>query len=135
MQFEKGTKGLYHYFRELYPAPIKLSDTLPALLEKKYLKTIYCCHECQGTLDRTGNGKELSVLYLDLQDVYFYPGCCRPALDTKTFAGITCCIIDILYPFVPWNGLYIFCNSFPPLPDFFHSFSIVHIFTPVHQTE
>jgi hypothetical protein len=64
---KKSTKGLYHYFRELYPAPIKLSDTLPALLEKKYLKTIYYCHECQGTLEWDGDGKGLTVLDLDFK--------------------------------------------------------------------
>jgi hypothetical protein len=27
-------------------------DIIPALLEKKYLKTIYSCHECAGNLDK-----------------------------------------------------------------------------------
>jgi 5-methylcytosine-specific restriction endonuclease McrA len=63
---KKKTKGLYHFFRELYPEARRLSDTLPALLEKKYLKTIYYCHSCKGTLDWDCGGRELSVLDLDL---------------------------------------------------------------------
>jgi len=35
-------------------------------IHKKYLKTIYYCHECRGTLDWEGNGDGLSVLDLDL---------------------------------------------------------------------
>ena len=62
----KWTKGLYHFFRELHPEAKSLSDTLPALLEKKYLKTIYYCHLCKGTLDWDGAGKPLTVLDLDL---------------------------------------------------------------------
>lgn len=62
---KKHTKGLYHFYRELFPDAKKLSDTLPALLEKKYLKTIYYCHECKGTLELEG-GKGFGVLDLDL---------------------------------------------------------------------
>jgi len=68
-------------------------------------------------------------------NVCFYSWRSRPTLDTKTLAGITGSIVDVLHTFIPWDGLYIFCNSFPPLPDFFYSFSIVHIFTPVHPKE
>jgi hypothetical protein len=60
----KGTKGLYHFYAELYPDVKKLSDQLPPLLEKKYLKTIYCCHLCQGTLESEPEG--ISVMDLDL---------------------------------------------------------------------
>lgn len=63
---KKGTKGLYRFYREMNPDAKKLSDLLPPLLEKKYLKTIYHCHECKGTLDWDGAGKKLSVLDLDL---------------------------------------------------------------------
>ena len=62
---KKSTKGLYHFFRELFPEAKRLSDILPPLLEKKYLKTIYHCHECKGTIDQEG-GKGFSVLDLDL---------------------------------------------------------------------
>ena len=66
---KKRTKGLYHFFRELHPEARSLSDILPALLEKKYLKTIYYCHLCNGTLDWAGDGKGLSVLDLDFEIV------------------------------------------------------------------
>ena len=62
----KGTKGLYHFYKELYPDAKPFSDILPPLLEKKYLKTIYYCHQCRGSLDWDGDGKPLSVLDLDL---------------------------------------------------------------------
>ena len=48
------------------PATVKC-DYVPALLEKKYLKTIYNCHLCAGTLDGgdiDGDG-ELTVLDID----------------------------------------------------------------------
>jgi len=63
---KKSTKGLYRFYRERHPEAKRLSDILPALLEKKYLKTIYFCHLCKGTLEATGNGSGLSVLDLDL---------------------------------------------------------------------
>jgi ribosomal protein S14 len=62
----KGTTGLYRFMNELYPDARSLSDILPPLLEKKYLKTIYYCHQCKGSLDWDGGGKPLSVLDLDL---------------------------------------------------------------------
>jgi 5-methylcytosine-specific restriction endonuclease McrA len=61
---KKSTKGLYHFYRELYPKVKNLSDQLPALLEKKYLKTIYYCHLCKGTLESAPEG--ISVMDLDL---------------------------------------------------------------------
>jgi hypothetical protein len=45
----------------------KFYDLEPPLLEKKYLKTIYNCHLCAGTLDAgdiDGDG-ELTVLDID----------------------------------------------------------------------
>ena len=63
----KNDRPLYTYYRErLSPEP-KYFDLLPPLLEKKYLKTIYHCHECAGTLDHTdldGDG-QMTVLDLD----------------------------------------------------------------------
>lgn len=62
----KHTKGLYTFFHELYPAE-KMSDIVPPLLEKKYLKLMYCCHQCAGTLeqgDLNGDGV-LNVLDID----------------------------------------------------------------------
>lgn len=63
---KKGIKGLYEFMHELHPN-CKKSDAVPTLLEKKYLKLIYCCHECAGTLDSgdlNGDG-ELNVFDLD----------------------------------------------------------------------
>lgn len=47
----KHQKGLYTYWSQKYPDNKKFYDYLPLLLEKKYLKTIYRCHQCAGTLD------------------------------------------------------------------------------------
>jgi len=48
---EKLQKGLYTYWCEKHRDKPKPFDYIPVLLEKKYLKTIYKCHECAGTLD------------------------------------------------------------------------------------
>jgi hypothetical protein len=63
----KSAKGLYQFFKEKYPEERKFYDLIPPLLEKKYLKTIYTCHTCAGTLDKgdiDGDG-ELTVLDID----------------------------------------------------------------------
>jgi hypothetical protein len=63
----KGTMGLYSFYRKKLLNEPKYFDYLPALLEKKYLKTIYQCHECAGTLDNInldGDG-EMTVLDID----------------------------------------------------------------------
>jgi len=62
----KGQKGLYRYMKELHPDAKPFSDILPPLLEKKYLKTIWWCHTCNGSLDWDGGGKSLDVFDLDL---------------------------------------------------------------------
>jgi hypothetical protein len=64
---KKRRKGLYHFYQELFPQERKFFDKIPALVEKKYLKTIFYCHQCNGTLDddvlnRVG---EITVLDLD----------------------------------------------------------------------
>jgi hypothetical protein len=65
---KKSTKGLYTFFAEISGNPDgDFFDFIPALLEKKYLKTIHFCHECAGTLtagDLDGDGA-LTVLDLD----------------------------------------------------------------------
>jgi len=48
---KKGTKGLYEFYAELHPGDKLFFDRLPRILEGKYLKTIFKCHECAGTLD------------------------------------------------------------------------------------
>ncbi|ADK83367.1 HNH endonuclease [Sediminispirochaeta smaragdinae] len=62
---KKGTKGLYRFMKELHPDVKPFSDCVPPLLEKKYLKTIWYCHQCKGTLDWDGGGKKLEVFDLD----------------------------------------------------------------------
>ncbi|MBN2662812.1 MAG: HNH endonuclease [Bacteroidales bacterium] len=64
---KKGTKGLYHLYHELYPDK-KKSDLLPILLEKKYLKLMYNCHKCAGTLDSCdlNNDGFIDVLDIDV---------------------------------------------------------------------
>ena len=63
----KGTKGLYEFYRAKYPNEKKFYDLIPPLLEKKYLKTIYNCHECAQTLDKgdIDSDGEISVLDID----------------------------------------------------------------------
>lgn len=63
----KGASGLYGFYRRKNPSDKKFYDLIPPLLEKKYLKTIYNCHECANTLgagDIDGDGK-LTVLDID----------------------------------------------------------------------
>ncbi|MDD5066669.1 MAG: hypothetical protein PHF84_06440 [bacterium] len=55
----KSTKGLYTFYQSQHPEEKKFYDIIPVLLEKKYLKTIYNCHECAETLDKVDlNGDE-----------------------------------------------------------------------------
>jgi len=62
----KGDKGLYEFFKDRYPSERKFYDIIPPLVEKKYLKTIFSCHECAGTLDSGPMaGDEISVLDID----------------------------------------------------------------------
>jgi hypothetical protein len=48
----KGLKGLYEFYKDKYPDDNKFYDHIPALAEKQYLRTMYCCHGCAGTLDK-----------------------------------------------------------------------------------
>ena len=63
----KMASGLYEFYRKTHPEEKKYYDLIPSLLEKKYLKTIYKCHECASTLDGgdiDGDG-EITVLDID----------------------------------------------------------------------
>jgi hypothetical protein len=64
---KKRTYGLYSFYKELYPNDRKFYDRIPSLLEKKYLKTIFYCHECSNTLDSfdINLDGEISVLDID----------------------------------------------------------------------
>ena len=58
--------GLYTFFNKLN-GTVHNSDLVPPLLEKKYLKLMWCCHKCAGTLDKgdlNGDGR-LDVLDID----------------------------------------------------------------------
>jgi hypothetical protein len=63
----KGTSGLYEFYRERLAGDPKFYDHIPPLVEKKYLKTIFSCHECAGTLDSSGPGRHgaISVAAID----------------------------------------------------------------------
>jgi hypothetical protein len=63
---KKGTKGLYQFYKILLPDEKKFFDFLPPLLEKKYLKTMYFCHQCAGTLDSTDLDGDGSMTVLDI---------------------------------------------------------------------
>ena len=63
----KGTMGLYAFFRSRMPENKKFYDFLPALVEKKYLKTAYDCLACANCLDAgdlDGDG-QMTVLDID----------------------------------------------------------------------
>ncbi len=62
----KHDMGLYTFFNKLN-GTVHNSDLVPPLLEKKYLKLMWCCHNCAGTLDKgdlNGDGR-LDVLDID----------------------------------------------------------------------
>lgn len=62
----KGDTGLYTFFNKLNGS-VNDPDLVPPLLEKKYLKLMWCCHKCAGTLDKgdlNGDGR-LDVLDID----------------------------------------------------------------------
>ncbi len=61
----KKDGGLYGFYRRRFPEERKYFDIIPPLVEKKYLKTIYRCHECAGTLDSVDADGEMSVLDVD----------------------------------------------------------------------
>ncbi len=63
----KGAKGLYHFYRDKLPEGSRFYDLVPPLVEKKYLKTIFHCHECAGTLDTGKENGKLGALDLDFE--------------------------------------------------------------------
>lgn len=52
----KSDMGLYRFFRSKFPEDRHFYDRIPALVEKKYLKTVRECHGCAGTLHREKPG-------------------------------------------------------------------------------
>lgn len=65
----KGTVGLYEFFEKKYPDEKKFYDFIPPLLEKKYLKTIYNCHECTETLDKGDIDGDGTITVLDIDSI------------------------------------------------------------------
>lgn len=63
----KGDPGLYSFYKTKHFGQKKYYHLIPSLLEKKYLKMIYNCHSCSGTLDsRDMDGdRALTVLGID----------------------------------------------------------------------
>jgi hypothetical protein len=47
----------------------KYHDSIPPLLDKKYLKTIYNCHNCSGTLDKGDMDGDDVITVLDIDAV------------------------------------------------------------------
>lgn len=65
---EKGTLGLYTFYKKRLAPEVKFFDFIPPLVEKKYLKTVYTCFEncaeCLSGVDVDGDG-EMTVLDID----------------------------------------------------------------------
>ena len=65
---QKGKDGLYSFYKKRLPDEKKFFDRIPALVEKKYLKSVYqCLSRCTGLLhsgDLDGDG-EMTVLDID----------------------------------------------------------------------
>jgi hypothetical protein len=66
---EKGKSGLYAFFQKKLFGDKYYYDKIPSLLEKKYLKTIYSCHECAGSLSKNSFEGGRKVLALDIDGV------------------------------------------------------------------
>jgi len=63
----KADNGLYNALKILFPENPQFYDAIPRWVEKAYLRGIYECHECAGTLesgDLDGDG-ELTLLDVD----------------------------------------------------------------------
>jgi hypothetical protein len=66
---EKRDQSLYTYFQLKLSNDKKFYDKIPALLEKKYLKTIYFRHECAGTLDKSDLDGDGSITVMDIDQI------------------------------------------------------------------
>jgi hypothetical protein len=66
---QKGKDGLYSFYKRRLPGEKKFYDRIPALVEKKYLKTVYqCLSRCTELLhseDIDGDG-EMTVFDIDI---------------------------------------------------------------------
>ena len=62
----KGGMGLYEFYRSRLPGDPKFYDEIPPLVEKKYLKTMFNCHQCAGTLDGRGPHEDTGLSAADI---------------------------------------------------------------------
>jgi len=65
----KKTKGLYRFYRDNHSGEKKYYDLIPPLLEKKYLKSIFQCHICAGTLDKGDISNDGVLTVSDLDEI------------------------------------------------------------------
>jgi hypothetical protein len=64
---EKGTDGLYSFYKKRLQGEKKFYDFIPPLVEKKYLKTIYqCFSRCAGCLNNEDMDKDGEMTVLDI---------------------------------------------------------------------
>ena len=66
----KRDKGLYTFYKLRFPDEKKFYDIIPPLVEKKYLKTVYRCHECAGSLDKVDADNDSLIGVLDIDYVF-----------------------------------------------------------------
>ena len=67
-------QGLYALYRLKHRSDKKFYDAIPPLLAKKYLKTIYNCHNCSGTLDEGDLDGDHMITVLDIDAVIRWGG-------------------------------------------------------------
>ncbi len=71
---EKGTEGLYSFYKKRFPSEKKFYDLIHPLVEKKYLKTVYqCLARCTPCLDSgdIDGDSEVTVLDIDFAMKHF----------------------------------------------------------------
>jgi uncharacterized protein with PIN domain len=66
----KKDKGLYTFYKLRFPDEKKFYDIIPPLVEKKYLKTVYRCHECAGSLDKVDADNDSLIGVLDIDYIF-----------------------------------------------------------------
>jgi hypothetical protein len=63
----KGGKDLYEWYG------IERRNVIPRIAEGKYLKLVYICHECRGTLDMEDPNKDKQTNVYDLGHIFKTP--------------------------------------------------------------
>ena len=62
----KGTLGLYQFYQRRSGGKKRFEDSIPSLLEKKYLKVVYDCLDCAKCLDEGDMDGDGRVTVLDI---------------------------------------------------------------------